>query len=170
MYRRRITGADLRNARKAANLTQVDLAQRAGIGRHAISYWECKAVVPLSRWAVGRMVAVLGQNSLPDYYPPNARAGGWGDSVLQAEKLAIEAQLTAMRQREAERVKRLRVICGAKTRKGGQCRNKSEPGKARCKFHGGKSTGARTPEGVARIAEAQRRRWARYREARQVGL
>jgi hypothetical protein len=32
-----------------------------------------------------------------------------------------------------------------------------------CKFHGGKSTGPRTPEGRARIAEVQRRRWASWR-------
>ncbi|WP_321573019.1 HGGxSTG domain-containing protein [Tabrizicola oligotrophica] len=46
---------------------------------------------------------------------------------------------------------------------GGECRNKSEPGKRRCKLHGGKSTGAKTPEGLARIAAAQVRRWAAYR-------
>ncbi|WP_328286682.1 HGGxSTG domain-containing protein [Paracoccus aminophilus] len=52
-------------------------------------------------------------------------------------------------------------MCGAKTRKNTNCRNKSEPGRKRCKFHGGKSTGAKTPEGIARIREAQRRRWAK---------
>ncbi|MEO9514936.1 MAG: HGGxSTG domain-containing protein [Paracoccaceae bacterium] len=57
-----------------------------------------------------------------------------------------------------------RVICGAKTRKGHPCRMKSEAGKRRCKFHGGKSTGPRTPEGKARIAKAQRQRWARHRQ------
>ncbi|KDB01859.1 hypothetical protein U879_20120 [Defluviimonas sp. 20V17] len=60
-----------------------------------------------------------------------------------------------------------RVICGAKTRKGAPCRCKSEPGKRRCKFHGGMSTGAKTPEGRERIREAQRRRWAKWRAARQ---
>lgn len=172
MFRNCITGIDLRKARKAANLTQVDFAQQAEIGRHAVSYWECKAVVPLRGWAVQRMVAVLGADRLKVYPASNARAGGWGDSVLRAERQAtdarIEAQLAAMLHCEAEAAKRLRVICGAKTRKGGQCRNKSEPGKARCKFHGGKSTGAKTPEGIARISEAQRRRWARYHETRQV--
>ena len=58
------------------------------------------------------------------------------------------------------------VICKAKTRKGGKCRNKSELGKMRCKFHGGKSTGAKTPEGLARIAEAQRKRWAQVKSVR----
>jgi hypothetical protein len=83
---------------------------------------------------------------------------------------ALDAQcdvlIAAMRAREAQRHTRRRVVCGAKTRKGGECRNKSEPGRARCKFHGGKSTGPKTPEGKARIAEAQKARWAAWRQAR----
>ena len=53
--------------------------------------------------------------------------------------------------------------CGAQTRKDSPCRCKPLPGKRRCKFHGGMSTGPKTPEGRERIAEAQRRRWAEYR-------
>ena len=53
--------------------------------------------------------------------------------------------------------------CGARTRKGTPCKCKVLPGKQRCKFHGGMSTGPKTPEGRERIAEAQRRRWAEYR-------
>lgn len=56
-----------------------------------------------------------------------------------------------------------RPTCGAKTRAGGTCGNKVIPGKTRCHFHGGKSTGPRTVEGRARIAEAQRKRWAQKR-------
>lgn len=56
--------------------------------------------------------------------------------------------------------------CGAKTRKGAPCRNKPIRGKDRCKFHGGGSTGPKTREGRDRIAEAQRQRWANWREAR----
>ena len=56
--------------------------------------------------------------------------------------------------------------CGAKTRAGGECKVRIEPGKLRCRFHGGKSTGPRTEEGRARIAEAQRRRWQAFRDAR----
>lgn len=48
--------------------------------------------------------------------------------------------------------------------KGQPCRLKSEPGRNRCKFHGGKSTGPRTDEGKARIVAAQRQRWATYRQ------
>ena len=55
-------------------------------------------------------------------------------------------------------------VCGARTRKGTSCRMRADPGKRRCKFHGGRSTGPRTKAGRARIAEAQRRRWAKFRE------
>ena len=37
--------------------------------------------------------------------------------------------------------------------------------KRRCRWHGGLSTGPRTAEGKARIADAQRQRWARWRLA-----
>lgn len=56
--------------------------------------------------------------------------------------------------------------CGAMTRKATACRNTSEPGRQRCRFHGGMSTGPRTVEGRARIAETQRRRWFVWRGAR----
>ena len=46
-----------------------------------------------------------------------------------------------------------RVICGAKRRRDGQpCQGLSVPGKRRCKWHGGASTGPRTDEGRARSA------------------
>jgi len=54
--------------------------------------------------------------------------------------------------------------CDAQTRKGSPCRCKPLPGKRRCKFHGGMSTGPKSPEGRERIAEAQRRRWAEYQK------
>ncbi|TKR34135.1 hypothetical protein FCE95_07680 [Luteimonas gilva] len=45
-----------------------------------------------------------------------------------------------------------RVICGAKMGFGVLCRLKSEPGKKRCRYHGGRSTGPRTEAGKARSA------------------
>ncbi|MDF2234959.1 HGGxSTG domain-containing protein [Albimonas sp. CAU 1670] len=57
--------------------------------------------------------------------------------------------------------------CGARTRSGKPC--KMHPvglRNDRCRLHGGLSTGPRTPEGRARIAEAQMRRWARWRAER----
>lgn len=57
----------------------------------------------------------------------------------------------------------MRKSCGAKTRKGTPCQCQAMPGKQRCKYHGGMSTGPTTTEGRARISEAQHRRWARSR-------
>lgn len=94
---------------------------------------------------------------------PNAPARPWGiapdpmQDRIEARALADPHRVKA---REAKRQAKARVICGAKTRAGHPCGQKSEPGKRRCKWHGGKSTGPKTPEGKARIAEAQRQRWA----------
>lgn len=44
-----------------------------------------------------------------------------------------------------------RVVCGAQRHRDGQpCQAKSEPGKRRCRFHGGRSTGPITDAGKAR--------------------
>ena len=51
-----------------------------------------------------------------------------------------------------------RPLCGAKTRKGTPCAALAVEGRARCRFHGGLSTGPKTAEGRARIAESNRRR------------
>lgn len=53
-----------------------------------------------------------------------------------------------------------RVVCSAKRHRDGQpCQALSEPGKRRCRFHGGRSTGPRTDAGKAR-ARANLRRGA----------
>jgi len=45
-----------------------------------------------------------------------------------------------------------RVVCGARRRRDGQlCEALGVPGKKRCKWHGGLSTGPKTPEGRARV-------------------
>lgn len=163
-----ITGADLRAYRNAAKLTQADLAKRAGVSRDTVQYWEAKERVPLRFGAPAKFAEVLDLPGNVDFSDQYARAGGWGVSDPWQAKLdaQAEAALIRMQERQAQRLARLRVSCGAKTRAGGECRNKSEPGKRRCKFHGGKSTGAKTPEGLARIAAAQVRRWAAYRAAK----
>lgn len=53
--------------------------------------------------------------------------------------------------------------CGARTKHGDHhpCWNLPVPGRTRCKWHGGMSTGPKSDEGRQRIAEAQRRRWAK---------
>lgn len=151
-----MTGAELRAARRAAKITQADLAKRIGVSRDTVQYWEAKPQIA-RRSAGERMAEALGLRINWQY---NARAGGWGVSwteKMDAEAEALFAASVARRKlREAHHLATRRVICGAKTRKGGQCCNKSEPGKRRCKFHGGKSTGAKTAEGLGQIAEAQR--------------
>jgi len=52
--------------------------------------------------------------------------------------------------------------CGARTRSGGRCRGLPMVGKKRCRMHGGKSTGPKTPEGRAAIAASNRRRTRRH--------
>ena len=63
-----------------------------------------------------------------------------------------------------------RPRCGAHARTTGKpCTAPTVPGRMRCKLHGGKSTGPRTPEGRKRVAEASRSRmlayWSRRRSS-----
>ena len=61
-----------------------------------------------------------------------------------------------------------RPLCGARKRKGGQCRAKAVEGRERCRLHGGLSTGAKTAEGRARISESNRRRAALRSQQREA--
>ncbi|MES2460821.1 MAG: HGGxSTG domain-containing protein [Armatimonadota bacterium] len=61
---------------------------------------------------------------------------------------------------------RIPGTCAARTRKGTLCLCKPVDGKNRCKFHGGKSTGPKTLEGRARIAESNRLRAEARRQER----
>jgi hypothetical protein len=76
-------------------------------------------------------------------------------------KMTLKTDRSAWRRKRKDR-----PLCGARTRAGGACVMRVEFGKARCRFHGGLSTGPKTEAGRARIAEAQRRRWRDYRERR----
>ena len=46
------------------------------------------------------------------------------------------------------------IRCLAKTRRGTKCQRAAYKHNGRCRLHGGLSTGARTPEGLQRISEA----------------
>ena len=66
-------------------------------------------------------------------------------------------------------------VCGAGlSGNRGRCRAIAITGKLRCRWHGGRSTGPRTPEGLARSVGAMvagRMRWVqRMREAKRMGL
>jgi len=59
--------------------------------------------------------------------------------------------MKSMARTENRKKQGARVTCGAKRHRDGQpCQAKSEPGKKRCRFHGGRSTGPRTEAGKAR--------------------
>ena len=72
--------------------------------------------------------------------------------------------MTLASDRTSQSRRKGRRLCGAKTRAGGCCQVRAKPGKARCRFHGGKSTDPKTQAGRAPIAEAQRLRWLAYRD------
>ncbi len=83
-------------------------------------------------------------------------ACGVGSNCKRLAELGLAGDGSTLRRKDRPR-------CGARTRKRTPCLVRVEPGKRRCRFHGGLSTGPRTAEGKARIAAAQRRRWARWR-------
>ena len=98
-----MTGADLRAARRAAGLSQIVLAQRAGIGRHAVQYHEARDRLDLRGWAIGRMRKVLGTAALPDQSHQYRAHAGWGDNFTEAERAALGARIAALAEREAQR-------------------------------------------------------------------
>ena len=53
--------------------------------------------------------------------------------------------------------------CGAKTRAGGPCQNPAIKNRARCKLHGGRSTGPTTEQGKARVVAAHTKHGRRSR-------
>ncbi len=80
-----------------------------------------------------------------------------------ARACAYTEDLAALSARQAKRQRKMlrdnRVVCGARRRGDGQpCEALSVPGKRRCKWHGGCSTGPRTIEGKARVTASLRKR------------
>ena len=178
-----MTGAELRSARLAAGLTQAELGRLAGLSRRGVIRLERAARLDPGRVALRWCADALAERGVTFLRAAtrgraSARGGVLGLSdawcaILRAEDARLDermaAELARIARREAHHVARRRVRCGARTRKGTACRALSEPGKRRCRFHGGRSTGPRTADGKARIAAAQRQRWARWREAQGTG-
>ena len=71
----------------------------------------------------------------------------------EKHRQALQSELTA----RASKLKPMKLVCGARNRQGQPCQCKKLLRGGRCKFHGGMSTGPRTPEGRARSADAARR-------------
>ena len=72
---------------------------------------------------------------------------------VRAAEILLRKMLPDLRDPSSKRPGR---ACGARTRVGTPCRMRAVPGGKCCGLHGGLSTGPKTAEGRARIAEAQR--------------
>ena len=60
------------------------------------------------------------------------------------------------------------LICGARKKTGERCRSKELHRAGKCRFHGGLSTGPRTPEGKQRAIAAMRAGVERWRESKRA--
>jgi hypothetical protein len=101
------------------------------------------------------------------------------------ERLAAMLEAAAQRQRARARRRgpnggerpalAARPHCGARCRSGSPCEaprvwvKGADAPRSRCRMHGGLSTGPRTPEGRATIAQSNRRRAAQRRAAQAQG-
>ena len=87
-----------------------------------------------------------GATASPEFIDASARANESG--FCDAKRAGAHANKSGNLPTVANHA---RVICGAKRRRDGQpCQGLSVPGKRRCKWHGGASTGPRTEEGRTR--------------------
>ena len=162
----RMTGKELAALRRRSGLSQSALARRTGLSRQAISYWEGKPALDGRAATLTKIASAFDQTDRQHIL--NSRPG-LGFTALHFTAPTPEHWNlihTAIAIRKATEAQLQRRPCGATTRKGAACKLASEPGKKRCRLHGGLSTGPKTAEGKARIAEAQRRRWADRRKAK----
>lgn len=150
------TGEDLKRERQARKLSRRALAALCNLHPDTIRYWEKKPKLDARGYAPRLICSALGI-ALPD---PKRRIAPqskptWG--ILNTNTRARHGVL------QLPARKAWPTTCGSRTRNGGKCKARPVNGKRRCRYHGGLSTGPKTPEGKARIAEAQRRRWKAFR-------
>jgi hypothetical protein len=72
----------------------------------------------------------------------------------------MHGHLTSRRQYVA----RVGSFAEAKTRAGGRCQVRAEPGRARCRFHGGKSTLGKTVRRVKHGKDRSQSHWLTFRK------
>lgn len=132
----------LKTMRAAAGWTQKDLAAKIGRSVRTVKHWESQPG-QLDGVSVSKMEAAFRAEYITEGMAP----------LLAAER---ERRLQWLKKRLQKPIRH--STCDARNRKGTACRNKPIPGKRRCRFHGGLSTGPKTAEGKARIAAATRQR------------
>jgi transcriptional regulator with XRE-family HTH domain len=175
-----VMGSQIRAARSLLGWSQDELARAANLHLNAVAYWEQTVSIPTGRHqphacrkiaeALRRFgVEFVGhakpgvrlvQNHNFFMRPPSrARAHHGVKRLLRPWGMLAPTKTVpsgvARRQPSSP--------CGARTRSGARCRRKGLDN-GRCLNHGGLSSGPKTPAGRARIAEAQRKRWAKWRD------
>lgn len=164
-----MTGKELAAMRRRAGLSQAALAGRVGVSRQTISYWESQPALDGRTTTLTRIARALDSD---DRTALLASRPGLGFIALYFAAPILPEQMSlifsALARRKTTLATMRRQTCGAMTRRGMECLLKSEPGKKRCRLHGGLSTGPTTAEGKLRIATAQRKRWAERRKAKEI--
>ena len=170
-------GDHLKTARIEKGWSQRELARRSNVAHHAVRYWEKKSALDPRGYAVLRMAEALGWLILgsrdararhgvleraQEYFGVRSPKTSNATSAREMED-DIKAIFEGASRRRLLRILVPRIACGARTRSGRPCKAKSEPGRKRCRMHGGLSTGPKTEAGRDRIADAQRRRWQKAR-------
>jgi len=157
-----MTGAELRQFRDERGESRRSLSQRTGLHPDTIRYWERQSTVDLRGYGPDLILKAMGLGELSQKGKNSSLkflAANWVFS-----NATTRARHGVLLDNEKPEVKERRKLCGARTRMGTSCRARAMSGRARCKFHGGASTGPRTVEGRAKISAAQRRRWKLRRE------
>lgn len=123
---------------KARPMRKLTLAERDHINRRTVSH--AAALLRARRF-----------RDVARRYGPDHALRCVRDAVRAAKREAVadarDARAEALQSGQ-------RVPCGAAKKDGWQCRAMSEPGRNRCRFHGGQSTGPRTLDGKRRALAA----------------
>lgn len=130
-----MNGADLRALRQSAEMSRTDLARLCGLSPYTVRYWERQAVVRTCGHAPRRMLAALGRADLIERQRSD-RLGGFSRHLHAG---ASWGQPAKSRPVALKVPKRLRPMCGARTRTGHPCQARAVPGRTRCRMHGGAS-------------------------------
>jgi transcriptional regulator with XRE-family HTH domain len=173
------TGAQIKAARALLGWTIDDLAEVAGVNPNTVIRWEGMIAIPLrTPYGVQRITTALGKNDVipfaeptpgvrlaerPIFATPKARARAGHEVSPPTEKITPPVQHPIVTKQPSREPMRPRRACGAHARSTGKPCQRPALANGRCVNHGGLSTGAKTAEGRARIAEAARRRWAQYK-------
>lgn len=149
---KQMTGDELKQHRLRRGLSRPALAALAGLHPSSVKYWERKGKARISGHAPSRLLLAMGlEEPQRLQFSPSPRRG-WDNFPTTTRARGGVLGSGAVQSYSKQ--------CGARSRKGTACRSKPTPGKRRCRFHGGLSTGPKTQAGRNRIAEAQRKRWA----------